>query len=79
MTAKILLKNGNIIFEDGRFEKNKNILIDCGKIKKIADEIYEGNCETIDCTNLYITPGFVNLHTHSPMNIMKGIAEDFLL
>lgn len=76
MNKKILLKNGNIIFEDGRIERNKNILIEEGKIKKIFEETQEGNYEIIDCTNLYISPGFVNLHTHSPMNIMKGIAED---
>jgi len=32
--------------------------------------------ETIDCSRLHLTPGLVNLHTHSPMNIFKGIAED---
>ena len=76
MNTKYLLKNGNIIFEDGRIERKKNILIEGGKIKKISDEAEEGNYEIIDCTNLFITPGFVNLHAHSPMNIMKGIAED---
>lgn len=32
--------------------------------------------EIIPCAGLFITPGLVNLHTHSPMNIFKGIAED---
>jgi len=32
--------------------------------------------EVIDCTGRFISPGLVNLHTHSPMNIFKGIAED---
>lgn len=76
MDKKILLKNGNIIYEDGRLDKNKNIYIEEGKIKRITADKEDGNYENIDCTNLYISPGFVNLHTHSPMNIMKGIAED---
>jgi len=32
--------------------------------------------EELDCSGLYLSPGLVNLHTHSPMNIFKGIAED---
>ncbi|HHZ01642.1 MAG TPA: amidohydrolase [Tissierellia bacterium] len=76
MDKKILLKNGTIIYEDGSLGKNKNIYIEEGKIKKISGEVEEGDYQVIDCSNLYITPGFVNLHTHSPMNIMKGIAED---
>lgn len=74
--SKILLKNSNVIDENGKFEKNLNIYIHNGKIEEISTESAKEDYESIDCTNFYITPGFVNLHTHSPMNIMKGIAED---
>ena len=74
--SKVLLKNGNVIYEDGRLENNLNIYISDGKIEKISADFDNQDYEVIDCTNLYITPGFVNLHAHSPMNIMKGIAED---
>lgn len=76
INSKILLKNGNIIDDNGRLEKNMNIYVVNGKIEKITEESEQADCETVDCSGLYITPGFVNLHTHSPMNIMKGIAED---
>lgn len=72
----MILKNGNIIYEDGRIEKRINIYIHNGKIEKIGDIDSELKCEIYDCTGLYITPGLVNLHAHSPMNIFKGIAED---
>ena len=74
--SKILLKNSNVIDENGKLEKNLNIYIHNGKIEEISTESVKEDYESIDCTNFYITPGFVNLHTHSPMNIMKGIAED---
>jgi 5-methylthioadenosine/S-adenosylhomocysteine deaminase len=74
--SRILLKNGNIIAEEGKIKYNQNICVSDGKIEKIADEVQDGDYEEIDCTGMYITPGFVNMHTHSPMNIMKGIAED---
>ncbi len=76
INSKILLKNGNIIDEDGNLEKNLSIYIDNGKIAGISREEENEGYEVIDCTGLYVTPGFVNLHTHSPMNILKGIAED---
>lgn len=76
INSKILLKNGNIIDEDGNLEKNLSIYIDNGKITGISREEEHEGYEVIDCTGLYVTPGFVNLHTHSPMNMLKGIAED---
>ena len=32
--------------------------------------------ETIDCSRYFVSPGLANLHTHTAMNIFKGIAED---
>ncbi len=37
-----------------------------------------GDIEIMDCTGKAALPGFVNMHTHSPMSMMKGIAEDVL-
>jgi len=75
--SKILFKNGTIIDENGSIIKNTNVYIADGTISKISnDDLNLTNYETIDCSNYYITPSFVNLHAHSPMNILKGIAED---
>lgn len=77
MDEKILLKNATIIDEAGSVVNNKNIYISKGVIEKITEDSYDNlDYKIIDCTNYYVTPSFVNLHTHSPMNIMKGIAED---
>jgi len=77
-SKKILLKNGRIIDESGNVHEVSDMLISDGKIEKISSFIQKdfSDYETVDCSNLYITPGLVNLHTHSPMSIMKGIAED---
>ncbi|MDF2678475.1 MAG: hypothetical protein K0Q97_2827, partial [Bacillota bacterium] len=74
--SKILLKNGNIINENGEVIKNINIFISNGKIDKISNDEKSEGYEILNCNDKYITPSFVNLHTHSPMNILKGIAED---
>ncbi|MBP1924535.1 5-methylthioadenosine/S-adenosylhomocysteine deaminase [Sedimentibacter acidaminivorans] len=75
---KILLKNGTIIDENGRIIENTDVYISSGKIEKLSkrDDLIISDYETIDCSGYYITPSFVNLHAHSPMNILKGIAED---
>lgn len=73
---KTILKNGTIIDENGSLLKNTDVYISNGKIEKLSKYDDTQSCNTIDCTGLYITPGFVNLHAHSPMNIFKGIAED---
>ena len=61
---KILLKNGTLIdYKTNTFDK-KDILIEDDKIKKIADEITEVADNTIDCTNLNIIPGMIDMHCH---------------
>ncbi|MFH1729054.1 MAG: amidohydrolase family protein [Pseudomonadota bacterium] len=76
MTNNILLKNSNTIDHEGKIKLSQDIFIENGKIAQIGILENKEADETIDCTNFYITPGLVNLHTHSGMNIFKGIAED---
>ena len=74
--AAILLKDITI---DGSL---KDILIQGRRISKIGEagdsvgwEI-SGDIETMDCSGMVAIPGFVNMHTHSPMSLMRGIEED---
>ena len=61
---KTLLKNGTLIdYKTNIFEK-KDILIEDNKIAKINDKIEETVEKTIDCTNLYIIPGMIDMHCH---------------
>jgi 5-methylthioadenosine/S-adenosylhomocysteine deaminase len=75
---KLILENCSLLDEEGNCIGNKNLLISNGIIKRISSEnlTEPENVTSLDCSQLVITPGFVNLHTHSPMNIFKGIAED---
>ena len=59
-----LLKKGTLIdYKTNTFEK-KDILIEDEKIKEIASEITKEADKTIDCTNLYIMPGMIDIHCH---------------
>lgn len=76
MVNELLLKNVNIIDEQGDVTEDVDILIGDGRIQKIGRKIGESASETMELSGHYVTPGFVNLHTHSPMNIFRGLAED---
>ena len=32
--------------------------------------------ETVDCTGKAVIPGFINMHTHAAMILLRGITED---
>lgn len=64
--------------------QQKDILIDKGLIKKIEPASYStgwniaGDVEIMDCTGKVAVPGFVNMHAHSSMSLMRGVGEDML-
>lgn len=57
----------------------KDILIVGSYISKIGDTIDELDCEVLDGKGMTAIPGFVNLHTHSAMNLLRGVKEDLPL
>ena len=57
----------------------KNILIEGKVISAISDSIdTDGldNLEVVDCKGKAAIPGFINMHTHSGMTLMRGFNED---
>ena len=61
---KTLLKNGTLIdYKTNTFEKY-DILIENDKIKEIAKNITTEVDNIIDCTNLNIMPGMIDMHCH---------------
>jgi 5-methylthioadenosine/S-adenosylhomocysteine deaminase len=62
----------------------KDILIGQGRIQRIgaagdaAAWELSGDIEMMNCSGKVAIPGFINMHTHSPMSLMRGIGEDML-
>ena len=60
-----------------------SVVIDQGKIlcllprSEVEQKYISSNVTTLD--NHVIFPGFVNCHTHSPMNLFRGLADDLPL
>ncbi|WP_062197792.1 dihydroorotase [Massilibacterium senegalense] len=59
----ILLKNGVILNESGDLVQ-ASVLVEDGKIAKIAPTLEEATHEVIDVEGKLISPGFVDLHIH---------------
>lgn len=80
MGKTILLKNASLLTEEAECISSQNVYVKDGKIEKILPgDRDDGSLkaeETIDCSSYYVSPGLANLHTHTAMNIFKGIAED---
>ena len=78
MMGAILLRD--VTIRDTR----KDVLIEQGRIARIgpagscAGWQLAGDIEMMDCSGKVAIPGFINMHTHSPMSLMRGIGEDML-
>ncbi len=59
-----LLKNGTVLDYASKTNEKLDILIENGKITKIEKNINQKADKTIDCTNLYIMPGMIDMHCH---------------
>lgn len=61
---KLLLKNGHVIDYKNQLNDTYDILIEKDKIVKVEKNINEAVDKEIDCTNLNIIPGMIDIHCH---------------
>jgi len=75
----IVIQNGKVINGTGNPWFKADLLIDNGKIKKIAPKIRKDDAETaIDASGLIVSPGFIDIHTHSDASIFFSRGENVL-
>lgn len=79
MTTKLYFKDVTI-FNGAEFFRG-SLTTDGATISRIVrdGEIPEGGTPTASGETVLIMPGMVNLHTHVPMTLFKGVAEDLPL
>lgn len=78
---KILIKNCNLIsmdFSRPKIEYGIDILINNNKIEKIEKNISQIDIsKTIDATDKYVLPGFINTHSHIGMAIFRESVDGY--
>ena len=71
---KTLFTNGFVYVND-KIEKLELVVKD-NVIVYIGEKYCDKVDKTIDLNGKLIMPGFINMHAHSPMSIMRGIKDD---
>jgi len=71
--STLLIKNVN------NNNKITDIFIKDNRIEKISEHIDKGADRIIEGKEKYVIPGFINMHTHAAMTLLRGIGEDMSL
>lgn len=81
----VLLAGGTVItmdarrslIKDGAVAIRGNDIVAVGPLKELSARFVPA--ETIHCERDLILPGLVNTHTHAPMSLLRGLADDLRL
>lgn len=84
-SADILLTNAIVLtmdialtkYEPGAVAVKGNNILAVGPEAEVKAEFVAR--ETVDCRGRVVMPGLVNAHTHVPMTLMRGLADDLRL
>jgi N-acyl-D-amino-acid deacylase len=63
MAYDLVIKNGTVIDGTGAFRRRADVAVNDGKVAEIG-KVTGGATETIDASDLIVSPGFVDPHTH---------------
>lgn len=80
--SKKIIYNAHIITMNANLDiiPNGSLLIENGKISRISGEIIrDDDAEMTDAGGMFVMPGFINTHTHLPMTMLRGYADDLPL
>ena len=61
---KVLLKGGRVMNPAADFDEIADVLIENGKVAKIAKDIPTDDADVYDVTGKLVTPGLIDLHVH---------------
>ena len=78
----ILIRHADVITLDaeGRVLRDVEIAISNARIVAVGEAPVDFQAdETVDAAGHIVMPGFLNAHTHSPMTLLRGYAEDLPL
>jgi 5-methylthioadenosine/S-adenosylhomocysteine deaminase len=81
-TCDLLLANATVLTMDPRFTVHRSsaVAITGDSIAAVGADAQAYNATTtVDCGGRVVMPGLVNAHTHVPMALLRGLADDLRL
>ncbi len=82
LTCDVLLTNADVLTMDDDFTRHpaSALAINGDTIVAVGDDArgYAAR-QTLDCAGRVLMPGLVNAHTHAPMTLLRGLADDLRL
>src|SRR4249920_3585422 len=78
----LLLTNAHVLTMDDQFTvyASGSVAVSAGQILAVGNIGTEYDpVETVDCGGRVVMPGLVNAHTHAPMTLLRGLADDLRL
>jgi 5-methylthioadenosine/S-adenosylhomocysteine deaminase len=73
----VVMDDNRSLLENGGVAVRGDKIIGVGPAEELAGRYEAG--EVIDFTGKAIMPGFINAHTHVPMTLLRGLADDLRL
>ena len=67
----LLIQNGSLFDGSGEDPVRGDVLIDSGRIVRIGRVDPPPDCQVIDATALAVAPGFIDLHSHSDLQVLR--------
>jgi len=62
--AKLLIKNGRVIDPASNLDAVRDVLVENGKIVKVAPRVKGQGARLIDAKGMLVLPGLIDMHTH---------------
>jgi 5-methylthioadenosine/S-adenosylhomocysteine deaminase len=74
--ADLIIRGGRVLTMDGAIIDNGVVVVDNGLISFVGKNTDEKSDKVLDAKGCAVMPGLINAHTHLPMTLFRGFADD---